>query len=79
MAASEIRELLKLTEQPEVISFAGGIPDPALFPVAAMAAAHQRILGDPTRARAALQYSTSEGYPPLRRWIAAESAKAIAP
>jgi len=71
MGASEIRELLKLIDRPEVISFAGGIPDPALFPVEAIAAAHARILGDPRRAAAALQYSPSEGYAPLRDWVAA--------
>lgn len=70
MAASEIRELLKVLDQPDVISFAGGIPDPALFPRATIAAAYQRILGDPTRGAAALQYSASEGYRPLRDWIA---------
>jgi DNA-binding transcriptional MocR family regulator len=70
MAASEIRELLKLLDQPDIISFAGGIPDPALFPSEALAAAHQRILGDPSRARLALQYSPSEGFLPLREWIA---------
>ena len=70
MVASEIRELLKLLDQPDIISFAGGIPDPALFPVQAIAAAHQRLLGDPARAAAALQYSPSEGYLPLRGWIA---------
>src|SRR5690348_8538126 len=70
MAASEIRELLKILDQPDIISFAGGIPDPALFPVEEIAAAHRRILGDPTRAAAALQYSPSEGYGPLREWIA---------
>jgi hypothetical protein len=70
MAASEIRELLKLLDQPDIISFAGGIPDPALFPRDAIAAAYQRILGDPARGAAALQYSASEGYAPLRQWIA---------
>src|SRR5690348_15303452 len=70
MAASEIRELLKLLDQPDVISFAGGIPDPALFPRDAIAASYQRILGDPQRGAAALQYSASEGYGPLRQWIA---------
>jgi DNA-binding transcriptional MocR family regulator len=70
MVASEIRELLKILDQPDIISFAGGIPDPALFPVEEIAAAHRRILGDPTRAAAALQYSPSEGYGPLREWIA---------
>src|SRR5579863_7035596 len=66
MAASEIRELLKLLDRPDVISFAGGIPDPALFPLAAIAEAHRRALADPQ----ALQYSASEGYAPLRVWIA---------
>ena len=70
--ASEIRELLKLLDQPGMISFAGGIPDPALFPIRAFADAHRRILEDPVRARLALQYSVSEGYPPLREWIAAQ-------
>jgi hypothetical protein len=70
MVASEIRELLTLLEREEVISFAGGIPDPALFPRDAIAAAHHRILDDPARAALALQYSTSEGYGPLRDWIA---------
>jgi DNA-binding transcriptional MocR family regulator len=70
MAASEIRELLKIIDDPAVISFAGGIPDPALFSGAALAAAHRRILEDPRRRAQALQYSQSEGYPPLRQWIA---------
>ena len=69
MVASEIRELLKLIDQPDIISFAGGIPDPALFPTAAIAAAHARILGDPALAAAALQYTVSEGYDPLRHWL----------
>ena len=70
MAASEIRELLKLLDQPDIISFAGGIPDPDLFPRDALAAAFQRVLGDPGSAAAALQYSVSEGYAPLREWLA---------
>lgn len=70
MAASEIRELLKLLDQPDIISFAGGIPDPTLFPRDVLAAAFQRALGDPKRAGAALQYTVSEGYAPLRDWLA---------
>ncbi|HYM04578.1 MAG TPA: PLP-dependent aminotransferase family protein [Stellaceae bacterium] len=66
MAASEIRELLKLLDRPDIISFAGGIPDPTLFPLAAITDAHRRALADPQ----ALQYSASEGYAPLRAWIA---------
>lgn len=74
MKASEIRELLKLLDQPDIISFAGGIPDPALFPKAEFAAAFSDVLsGD--QATAALQYSVSEGYKPLRDWIAAQMAE----
>ena len=69
MHASEIRELLKLLERPDVISFAGGIPDPALFPMDAIRAAYAEILGDPKLGGASLQYSVSEGYAPLRQWI----------
>jgi DNA-binding transcriptional MocR family regulator len=69
MQASEIRELLKLLEQPGIISFAGGIPDPTLFPAKEAAEAYAEALADPAQA---LQYSVSEGYQPLRAWIAAE-------
>ena len=73
MKASEIRELLKLLDQPDIISFAGGIPDPALFPKAEFATAFAETLsGD--QANSALQYSISEGYKPLRDWIAAQMA-----
>jgi DNA-binding transcriptional MocR family regulator len=75
MKASEIRELLKLLDQPGVISFAGGIPDPKLFPAAEAAKAYAEALASPASASAALQYSVSEGYPPLTRWIAAHMAK----
>lgn len=68
--ASEIRDLLKLLDEPGIISFAGGIPDPNLFPRERIAAAHASILGDPARAAQALQYSASEGYAPLRAWLA---------
>ena len=69
MKASEIRELLKVLDRPGIISFGGGIPDPALFPVEAASAAYQRILADPSLAAAGLQYSVSEGYLPLKEWI----------
>ena len=69
MQGSEIRELLKLLDRPEVISFAGGIPDPAMFPREAAARASAAVLADPQLAAQALQYSVSEGYPPLRQWI----------
>ncbi|WP_209506161.1 MULTISPECIES: PLP-dependent aminotransferase family protein [unclassified Ruegeria] len=68
MKASEIRELLKLLDQPGIISFAGGIPDPALFPAEAFSQAFQQALGPDMQAQA-LQYSVSEGYAPLRRWL----------
>lgn len=67
--ASEIRELLKLIEKPGVVSFAGGIPDPALFPQDEIRAAYDHVLSDPIRAGRALQYSTSEGDEDLRGWI----------
>jgi len=70
MAASEIRELLKLLDQPDIISFAGGIPAPSLFPRAEIAEAYRRILADPARGQTALQYAVSEGYAPLREWLA---------
>jgi len=73
MNASEIRELLKLLDQPDIISFAGGIPDPALFPAEAFKDAFSEALT--TQASAALQYSVSEGYKPLRDWIAGEMGK----
>ncbi len=69
MQASEIRELLKLLDRPGILSFAGGIPDPALFPVAAFRAASARVLAD-GMAGQSLQYSTSEGHTGLRAWIA---------
>jgi DNA-binding transcriptional MocR family regulator len=67
MRASEVRELLKLLDQPGIISFAGGIPDPALFPKDAIQDAYNAILNE--NAGAALQYSISEGYKPLREWL----------
>ena len=69
MRASEIRELLKVLDRPGIISFAGGIPDPALFPAKEAQAAYVAVLGDAARSGPALQYSVSEGYLPLRQWI----------
>jgi DNA-binding transcriptional MocR family regulator len=70
MAASEIRELLKLLDRPGIISFAGGIPDPSLLPLDEARTAYAAVLGDAGTARSGLQYSVSEGYLPLRQWIA---------
>lgn len=74
MKASEIRELLKLLDQPDIISFAGGIPDPALFPTAAFQTAFADALSSGKQEQA-LQYSVSEGYAPLRKWIAGQMEK----
>ncbi|MFW6182972.1 MAG: PLP-dependent aminotransferase family protein [Chloroflexota bacterium] len=68
MGSSIIRELLKLTEQPDVISFAGGLPAPELFPLSAFGEAMQKVLRE--KGAQALQYSTTEGYRPLREFIA---------
>src|ERR1051326_3583016 len=65
---SPIRELLKFTNQPEVISFAGGLPAPELFPVEPIREATNRVL--PERGPEALQYSTTEGMPELRSFLA---------
>lgn len=69
MRASEARELLKLTERPEVISLAGGLPAPELFPVDELIEVSSEVLE--REGRQALQYSTTEGHLPLRRLIAA--------
>lgn len=73
MRASEIRELLKLLDQPDIISFAGGIPDPGLLPVDAARDAYAAVLAE--AGRASLQYSVSEGYAPLREWITRHMAR----
>lgn len=70
MNPSIIREILKVAEQPGIISLAGGLPSPDSFPVDAMREATARVLRDSPRD--ALQYAASEGYGPLRDWVAAE-------
>src|ERR1700727_2226005 len=69
LTSSAIREILKVTERPEVISFAGGLPSPAPSPAEGMPEGSDRILRDSPAA--ALQYSATEGYLPLHEWIAA--------
>ncbi|MFN3739001.1 PLP-dependent aminotransferase family protein [Hydrogenophaga sp.] len=69
MNPSVIREILKVTEKPGIISFAGGLPSPKTFPVQAFADACAHVLGQD--GTAALQYAASEGYGPLREWVAA--------
>jgi len=68
MNPSVIREILKVTEKPGIISFAGGLPSPKTFPVTEFAAACTHVLRDD--AHAALQYASSEGYAPLREMVA---------
>lgn len=68
MKASEIRELLKLTAQPDIISFAGGLPAPELFPVEEIAEVSKSLLMK--EGRQLLQYATTEGRPSLREKIA---------
>ncbi|MEK7311853.1 MAG: PLP-dependent aminotransferase family protein, partial [Chloroflexota bacterium] len=68
ITSSTIRELLKWTQRPEMISFAGGLPAPELFPIEEVEDACHRVLT--TDGPASLQYSTTEGYQPLREMIA---------
>jgi 2-aminoadipate transaminase len=67
--ASEIRELLKVMEDPEILSFAGGIPDPDLFPVEQVRKIRSALDKQTRLHRQSLQYSATEGYAPLRAWI----------
>jgi 2-aminoadipate transaminase len=73
MQASAIREILKLTERPGILSLAGGLPSADTFPVEAVRAATERVLRETPRE--ALQYAASEGFAPLREWVAAEMAR----
>lgn len=73
MASSAVRELLKLTERPDIISFAGGLPAPDVFPVDEFSAACERVLKE--QGAQALQYGTTEGYTPLREMIARHTGR----
>jgi 2-aminoadipate transaminase len=73
MGSSVIRELLKLTEQPDIISFGGGLPAPEVFPFKEFQAACNFVLEN--EGAQALQYSTTEGYRPLRDMIAQRIAR----
>ncbi|MEP3246148.1 MAG: PLP-dependent aminotransferase family protein [Sneathiella sp.] len=68
--ASEIRELLKILEDPDILSFAGGIPDPELFPMDQVKSIRTDLENRPQFDRQSMQYSQTEGYAPLRAWIA---------
>ncbi len=65
--ASEIREILKVTEHEDIISFAGGLPAPEFFPIEEINEITQIVLKE--AGTKALQYTTTEGYSPLREWI----------
>ncbi|MBB3992378.1 hypothetical protein GGR19_003828 [Croceicoccus naphthovorans] len=67
---SDIREKMKLLDRAEIIHLGGGLPDPAIFPYEPLSDASARLWADRARAQTALQYAPSEGYLPLREWIA---------
>ncbi|MBB3276880.1 PLP-dependent aminotransferase family protein [Pseudoxanthomonas sp. OG2] len=73
LTSSAIREILKVTERPEVISFAGGLPSPATFPIARMQEATDKVFAEAPQA--ALQYGPTEGFTPLREWVAARHSR----
>jgi len=73
MKSSAIRELLKITQQPDIISFGGGLPAPELFPVREIEEACSYLLREAPKQ--SLQYSTTEGYRPLREFLADSMAK----
>lgn len=75
LKASEIREILKVTENKEVISFAGGLPAPELFPIDEIKEVNRIVLEE--SGQQALQYTTTEGYRPLRVWIAERMNKRL--
>ncbi|WP_026888009.1 PLP-dependent aminotransferase family protein [Clostridium beijerinckii] len=75
LKASEIREILKITQRPEVISFAGGLPAPELFPIEAIKEVNRIVLEED--GQGALQYTTTEGYNSLRKWCAQRMNKRL--
>ena len=76
MNPSAIREILKVTERPGILNFAGGLPSPETFPIEAMRAACASVLAEGSAvAKPSLQYASSEGLPELRQWVASELGK----
>jgi 2-aminoadipate transaminase len=73
MSSSAIRELLKITEQPDIISFGGGLPAPEVFPMKEFQEACNQVIMH--FGAQALQYGTTEGYAPLREMIVRHSAR----
>jgi 2-aminoadipate transaminase len=68
LQSSAIREILKITQRPDIISFAGGLPSPDTFPIERLKAAYDKILSE--NGKVALQYGPTDGYAPLREWVA---------
>ena len=77
MDPSVLHNILKIAEQPNIISFAGGLPSPDTFPVEAFNAAYEKVMRE--QPRNALQYAASEGYGPLREWVARSLPWDVAP
>ena len=73
MTSSVIREILKITARPDVISFAGGLPAPEIFPVKEFAQACEVVLSE--KPAEALQYGITEGYQPLREFLAQKTVR----
>lgn len=73
LQSSFIREILKITQRPDIISFAGGLPSPLTFPVERMKASFDKVLS--SNGKVALQYGPTDGYAPLREWIADSLSK----
>lgn len=74
LTSSTIREILKVTVRPEIISFAGGLPSPAGFPIDIIKQAFGRVLE--SSGESALQYGPTEGYEPLRQWVVEDLKRA---
>jgi 2-aminoadipate transaminase len=68
LRASTIREMLKVTQQPDIISFGGGLPAPELFPTREIAECTAEVME--SYGAAALQYGVTEGIPEMRTWVA---------
>lgn len=70
LTSSAIREILKITERPDVTSFAGGLPSHLGFPTEQIRAAYDKVLSESPKV--ALQYGPTEGYRPLREWVVSD-------
>ena len=75
MRASAIREVLKVTQQPDVISFGGDLPAPELFPTDAIANCTREVIGE--YGAQALQYGVTDGIPEMRSWVASRLSERL--